>query len=118
MCEFDGGTHAPEDPFDKDLKVGMQLTIIAHVQDGDYKMAVFSFNPNNPVRGNIAIDMGMHGCFRPIRTPEQIAAEERDKAIQQIIADFKYTVGSCTYMITNDQAARMYDAGYRKQVAP
>lgn len=46
--------------------------------------------------------------FRPIRTPEQIAAEEKTKAIDDLM---KVTC------ISRGEAARIYDAGYRKQVA-
>lgn len=58
--------------------------------------------------------MGDHPEFRPIRTPEQIAAEERDKAVQAAMDD-TYTLG------ISDQSKRilierLYDAGYRKQV--
>lgn len=51
--------------------------------------------------------------FRPIRTPEQIAAEERDKAVADMHKLF-YSVND-----TGKEAMfRLYDAGYRKQVAP
>ncbi|MCW8159023.1 hypothetical protein D7243_22920 [Stutzerimonas stutzeri] len=45
------------------------------------------------------------GDFRPIRTPEQIAAEEREKAIQELIQ---------VTCISHGEAARIHDAGYRK----
>ena len=47
--------------------------------------------------------------FRPIRTPEQIAAEAREKAIKAIgnlLASYGPTF--------RDQATALYDAGYRK----
>ncbi|MBF8746844.1 hypothetical protein [Pseudomonas monteilii] len=47
--------------------------------------------------------------IRPIRTPEQISADERTKAINELV---KVTC------ITRGEASRIYDAGYRKQVAP
>ncbi|WP_417786719.1 hypothetical protein [Stutzerimonas xanthomarina] len=50
--------------------------------------------------------------FRPIRTPEQIAAEEREKAIQQMIEDTNILTG-----IMSDRrimAGQLYDAGYRR----
>lgn len=52
--------------------------------------------------------------LRPIRTPEQIAAEEREKAIDQIMADYEFTVGSCTHKLFRHQAERLHAAGYRK----
>lgn len=47
--------------------------------------------------------------YRPIRTPEQIAAEERTRAIDDLV---KVTC------INRGEAGRIYDAGYRKQVQP
>lgn len=50
--------------------------------------------------------------FRPIRTPEQIAAEEREKTAAQICLDAgspELTAGQMRV------AYRLYDAGYRKQ---
>lgn len=58
--------------------------------------------------------IGDDAKIRPLRTPEQIEAEERDKAIERIIDDYRHTVGSSTRCITRGQAARLYDAGYRK----
>lgn len=52
--------------------------------------------------------------FRPLRTPEQIAAEERDKAIDMMMADYEFTVGSCTHQLFRHQAERLHEAGYRK----
>lgn len=54
--------------------------------------------------------------IRPIRTPEQIAAAEREKSIQQMIDNTNILTG-----IMSDRrimAAQLYDAGYRKQVQP
>lgn len=49
------------------------------------------------------------GILRPIRTPEQIAAEEREKAIDDLYRLLN-TASSGKYHI----AAHLYDAGYRK----
>ncbi|MCG6540216.1 hypothetical protein MCB86_09025 [Pseudomonas sp. KSR10] len=46
--------------------------------------------------------------FRPIRTPEQIAAEEREKAVDAIQDDLSLSP-ECRYI-----AKRVYEAGYRK----
>jgi hypothetical protein len=54
--------------------------------------------------------------FRPIRTPEQIAAEEREKAIEEMAA-VAHRQGQ-PFVTKREMAARLYDAGYRKQVAP
>jgi hypothetical protein len=55
--------------------------------------------------------------FRPIRTPETIAAERRELGINQVMADYEYTVGPCTHKLARSQAERIWDSGYRKQEA-
>lgn len=49
--------------------------------------------------------------FRPIRTPEQIAAEERSLAVSEIIN----LIGWPHTVEADIAASRLYDAGYRKQ---
>ncbi len=56
--------------------------------------------------------------FRPVRTAEQVAAEERESGIQAIQDAYTYTVGHSTHKILHSQATRLYDAGCRLQVAP
>ena len=55
--------------------------------------------------------------FRPIRTPEQIAAKVRSKACDEI---YGVLTGPTVERKgnTSDMAEALYDAGYRKQVAP
>lgn len=48
-------------------------------------------------------------AFRPIRTPDQIAAEERERAINDIAAMWEGQSGGW-----RDFFAALYDAGYRK----
>lgn len=60
-----------------------------------------------------------HGYqFRPIRTPEQIAAEERAKAIEDMRETTRRKEHPFDYWIDPDIAGELYDAGYRKQVKP
>ncbi|ENQ7723531.1 hypothetical protein ACEQOO_005541 [Pseudomonas aeruginosa] len=55
----------------------------------------------------ILLSIGDGREFRPLRTPEQIAAEEREKAIEEMcFAEETLTV---------KQAKALYDAGYRRQ---
>lgn len=55
----------------------------------------------------ILLSIGDGREFRPRRTPEQIAAEEREKAIEEMcFAEETLTV---------KQAKALYDAGYRRQ---
>lgn len=51
--------------------------------------------------------------FRPIRTPEQIAAEERDKAIDEMVPASPLLDKGWSRRVCE----ALYDAGYRKQVA-
>jgi len=53
-------------------------------------------------------------AIRPVRTPEQIAAEERNSGIDAILDAYTYTVGPCTHKLAYSQAMRLYDAGIRK----
>ncbi len=59
-----------------------------------------------------------HGRMRPIRTAEQIAADERKDGIDAIIKAFKHTVGPCTHCLPYSSAERLYEIGVRLQVAP
>lgn len=55
--------------------------------------------------------------FRPYRTPEQIAAEEREKAIAEMVE----ALGCDPEASKTSEFIRcgiLYDAGFRKQVAP
>jgi hypothetical protein len=53
-------------------------------------------------------------CFRPVLTPEQIEAAERDQACRQLLKD-AYQDDNAFALV---QAGRLYDAGWRKQVTP
>lgn len=120
VCEFAGGTRCQEDPFDPDLMEGMEVTIIAHFKDGDSDVAAFTFNPRNLSRGNAVVEQGMHGCFRPIRTPEQIAAEEREKAWRYYANNFRETVGvrsSIEARIRGEISMKSFMAGYDAAIA-
>ena len=60
--------------------------------------------------------------FRPIPTPEQIAAEERKIAIDQMAADAQLDFSAGELLTAREYVecaiAALHDAGYRKQVAP
>lgn len=57
---------------------------------------------------------GEAGEFRPIRTPEQIAAEEREKAIDGMFNE----ANERAFMSYRELCAALYDAGYRKTEEP
>ncbi|KTT01655.1 hypothetical protein [Pseudomonas parafulva] len=53
--------------------------------------------------------------FRPFRKPEQIKAEEREKAIVEMAETMHAATG---FGVNRADCEALYDAGYRKQVAP
>jgi len=85
-----------------------QVRIIAYTSKG---FAVWE-NTDGMFAGVAKENMFIPGvpAFRPIRTPEQIAAEEREAAIGEMMT-FLGGEGSAL----RDTFTRMYDAGYRKQ---
>lgn len=107
VCEFAGGTYCVEDPFDKDLRVGAEVTIIAHIFVGDFELAAFTFNPSlvNPDRGTVSVEQGAYGCFRPILTPEQIEAERRGRISEQMRTIHRESIGD-----TRNGFSAIYDA--------
>lgn len=116
VCEFAGGTACPEDPFDRDLKEGMKVAIIAHFKCGDFTLAAFTFDPENQDRGMLQVEQANFGCFRPIRTPEQIAAEEREKSVlaaMESTASLGISDSSKRILIE-----RLYDAGLLVDAKP
>ncbi|MCV4343279.1 hypothetical protein [Pseudomonas capsici] len=87
---------------------GQHVEILLHRTDseGD-RVAVFA-----------ADDFEYHALtekrFRPIKTPEQIAAEERAKHIAEIAKETGLRMRDGAVAV----ATAIYDAGYRKQVEP
>lgn len=114
-CEFHGASAAcPYDQWHPDLKDGDHVEIIAYVNDSVGPIAVFTFRARNEDIAAIQVEQARPGAFRPIRTPEQIAAEERQKACLELLSDCFQDANAFALV----QAGRLYDAGWRKQVAP
>lgn len=112
VCEFDGFN--PDETMPTDPRVGDQVTVIAHFKSGPIDFAAFTFFAP-PDFEFLQVGQGAHGCFRPIRTPEQIAAEERTKTIDDMVKALGMDEpGTAEYI----RCGLIYDAGYRKQVAP
>lgn len=85
-----------------------KVKILSHWEDG-FKAPVAIYIP---LEGTVHCDQAIAECFRPIRTAEQIAAEEREQACRQICLDAGSPEQTRGQMET---AYRLYDAGYRKQ---
>jgi len=95
-----------------DRFVGNQVTIVAHDQIEGDPVAVFRMSLNGK-----AYEQDYHAlfdkCFRPIRTAEQIAAEERKRGIEELLNVFNSNFEGHVL----DGLSAIYDAGYRKQAA-
>jgi len=52
--------------------------------------------------------------YRPIRTPKQIAAEERETVVAQMLSEINYAPFEASHYLV--MAERLCDAGYRKVV--
>ncbi|HBP5690612.1 TPA: hypothetical protein L6B06_11545 [Pseudomonas aeruginosa] len=80
--------------------------VLAHAAHGS-DTAMLLAEDNNGEPGTMYGRIWVPGTCRPLRTPEQIAAEERAKAIE----------GMCfaEQTLTVKQAKALYDAGYRRQ---
>lgn len=108
VCEFQGDcAKCPSDPWHKELHDGVQCTVIAHFKSKSLDLVAFTFVKSD---GNSELEQSLPGALRPIRTPEQIAAEEREQAVHAMGATVKQPPGSVTYGALYD----LYDAGYRK----
>lgn len=60
---------------------------------------------------------GESGEFRPIRTPEQIAAEDRSNAVCEMVRIWNIPPTGPEFYRALDRAELIYDAGYRKTEA-
>lgn len=73
---------------------------------GHHQGAVVAVDDDDPRR----VFIGKKPCYRPFRTPEQIAAEERRAAILEMKGHLSFS----DYREAEQHCAALYDAGYRK----
>lgn len=100
VCEYRCGY--VEEPFEYS-----QCKIIAHFEgESEQQLAAFTYVAHD---GVIHVGRGLAKLFRPIRTQEQIEAEEREKAIEEMIKVDRGTLSRTVF------CGMLYDAGYRKQ---
>ncbi|WP_110970836.1 hypothetical protein [Pseudomonas huaxiensis] len=112
VCEFQGDCAAcSSDPWHRDLQDGVQCTVIAHFKSKSLEIVAFTFESAD---GNTQVEQSLPGALRPARTPEQIAAEEREQEVNRMVA--------AVQMLDKGWARKvcysLYDANYRKQEAP
>jgi hypothetical protein len=110
VCEFQGDeAKCPYDPWHEDLHDGVKCTVIAHFKSKSLDLVAFTFVKAD---GNTEVEQSLPGALKPIRTPEQIAAEECDKAVKAMLSEFEHT-GSLTSHY--EVCEVLHKAGYRKQ---
>ena len=95
-----------------------QVEIIAHFRN---KAMVAAFIPTGD--DGKTVDQAIAECFRPIRTPEQIAEEARIAELNLMVGAIKdypggrHGVDHMTQLKIHEEACiNLYDAGWRKQV--
>ena len=81
------------------------------------RCVVFAHKPNANGGTDVLVDVDgdwtffdKPSMFRPIRTPEQIAADERESAVNAMVTACPYPGSTSTHL----DCAAIYDAGYRK----
>lgn len=87
-------------------KKGDIVECIAHFSACGVEVSPVFFNKSLFLYSSLRSD-----CYRPIRTAEQLAAEEREMAVQGM-CEYGVDAGDDTIYLT---ASALYDAGYRKQ---
>jgi hypothetical protein len=121
VCEFQGDeAKCPYDPWHEDLHDGVKCTVIAHFKSKSLDLVAFTFVKSD---GNTEVEQSLPGALKPIRTPEQIAAEERSRRCIEIsnlawAALSKIDSPAPALSKINAISEALYDAGYRLQVAP
>lgn len=121
VCEFAGFN--PEETLPTDPRVGDQVTVIANFMSGSFEVAAFTFHAP-PEFEYLQVAQGAYGCFRPIRTPEQIAEEARIAELNLMIGVIKdhpggrHGVDHLTQLKIHEEVCiNLYGAGWRKQVS-
>lgn len=99
--------------------VGLDCEWYCDSQLGWQKVVVLAYSGDSAwiqPEGRPSMIVGNPANFRPIRTPEQIAAEERASAVSAMLADAGVTDSAWNEdPETVVWAEALYDAGYRKQ---
>lgn len=104
-CEFKSVGHHDEPEFKWCIFRGK-------TQFGGYIIEHYQ-RPEAPITTADAFDPALT-YFRPIRTAEQIAAEDRRAAVLEMKGHLSFS----DYLEAERHCEQLYDAGYRKQVQP
>lgn len=90
--------------------------VVAHFYSGASMVAAIIVNHDR----SREVSQGISGEFRPIKTPEQIAAEARQLAIDEMVNEMRKSrydqpkTDIAPVNMANHYAAGLYDAGYRR----
>lgn len=109
VCEYDANSNGKE-PTWRTVEI---------VYLSEWVIVLRCVKAPEPNLGEVGVELakdlysGLERLFRPLPTPEQIAAEEREKAID----DIAEIIGSL-WSSEREAAEFLYKAGYRRQVAP
>jgi hypothetical protein len=95
---------------------GEKVVVVAHHCNGVHAIYAESLTDG-------LLCYGDPGEFRPIRTPEQIAADEREASVMQMLIECRSRSTGMDFVLTEESvsdlllrtAYNIYDAGYRKQ---
>lgn len=92
--------------YKKDIKAGTRVRIIAHIENPIYDIAAFLYKDEN---GNNIVSQAIAEVFRPLRTEEEIAAEEKKEAFLKMFAE---NIGAGNEGGEYALLAKLYDHGY------
>lgn len=120
VCQFIGTNECRSNV--QELRQGAEVTIIAHyMQTNDVPLAAFTFLDDD---GERRVGGAMASCFGPLKTAEQIAAEERLAKIEEMM-EFIYQARKALPLTPASPQAEarvaaeaLYEASFRRQVAP
>lgn len=87
------------------------VKVIAHVTDDPRFNPIAIYIPEKDP--SAVVGQAVAKSFRPIRTPEQIAADEKSSIINKMVTDSGWTINGCPSQWVAAFEA-LYDAGYRK----
>lgn len=86
----------------------IEVKVIGHGHVRHHDVAFFEYMTGTK---GYTVSYSTHTNFRPLRTPEQIAAEEHQAAISELAAD-------TDWILTKEACEAVLAAGYHKQVKP
>lgn len=110
VCQFIGTNECRSNV--EELRQGTEVTIIAYyMQTNDVPLAAFTFIDDE---GEKRIGGAMASCFGPLKTDEQIAADEKKARVDELAKVIKVSGWESPEIL----AAYLDSHDYRKQVAP